>query len=149
MGLYSEHEGGSRGFALVGGVISGLLFAATMTLVFRRLDLATQAALGDTPAPVRRAALRALQRRRPVPADPEIRAAGVRLAEHQLAQLRRWRIAALVIWSLLLIINVVSLLDDGSLWRLVLIPLYLCLLVYQFSRPRYLRRRIKLLEAAG
>jgi hypothetical protein len=130
--------------AVVGGVVGGPVFILLMIVVLRRVDYLTKKALGDTPAPVRRAALQAL-RRRPVPADPEVRAAAIRLAEHELVQMRRWRTALLIICGFEVAVNGFLLISSGSLWRLLQVAIYLFLFVYQFYRPRYLRARIELL----
>jgi hypothetical protein len=81
-----------------------------------------------------------------VPADPEVRAAAIRLAKYRLAVLRRSRTASLIIWGVLLVLAAIT--TDGLLGRLVLVVLCLFLLALQFTEPRRLRARIELLEAA-
>jgi hypothetical protein len=148
MGIYSKYDGASTEFAVVGGVISGLLFGVAMTLFFRRVEHLTKQALGETPSDVRGAAYRALRHGARVPTDPEVRVAAIKLAEHQLAMFLRWRIAALLLWGFLLALNVFLLTREVSLWRIVLVVVYLLLIGQQFYRPRFLRSRIELLKTA-
>jgi hypothetical protein len=142
MGALIKNDGGSISFAAVSGGILGLAFGIAMTFTLRWQLYALGDVLGkDTSPTERRAAARAL-RRGPVPADPEVRAATIRLAEHQLEVLRRRRPVSLFIWPLLLISSVFGMLD-GSLWRIPLVAVYLLLLGYHLYRPRKLRSRLE------
>jgi hypothetical protein len=142
--IYGKVDGESTRFAVVFGVIAGSIFGIVLTLVLRWHHSLTQRAVGDVPPGLLRTAGRALRGK--VPADPETRAVAIRLAEHQIARLRRFRTASLIIWGLLLALTILSILD-GSWWRLVLVALYLFLLVYQFTEPKRLRARIELLKS--
>jgi uncharacterized membrane protein (UPF0136 family) len=145
MGTYSWVDGTSPKYAVISGAITGLIFGIAMTLFLRRQNAQLLQAVGDLPPPLRRAANRAM--RGAVPADPEVRAAAIRMAKYRLSVMRRWRTASLIIWGLLLALAVITLLN-GSLWRLVLVALFLLFLVFQFTEPRRLRARIELLESA-
>jgi hypothetical protein len=95
MGTYSKIDGSSLKFAVIGGVLIGFLFGTTMAFTLRRQRKLLVRAVGPDTSPVdRRAAGRAL-RRGPVPADPEVRAAAIRLARHQLDLLLHWRTRSL------------------------------------------------------
>jgi hypothetical protein len=148
IGIFTKYDGASTGFAVVGGVICGLVFGVAMTFFLRRIHYLTKQALGETPLAVRRAAYRALRHGAQRPTDPEVRVAAIKLAEHQLAMLLRWRIAALLLWGFLLAINVFLLTHEVSLWRIVLVTAYLFLFGQQFYRPKFLRSRIELLQSA-
>ncbi|MEV8378516.1 hypothetical protein AB0P21_37605 [Kribbella sp. NPDC056861] len=147
MGAYTKYEGGSSDFALVSGVVSGLGILLVVILIVRRQDFATQAALGDLPAAVRRGAYQAQRRSRPVPTDPEVRSAAIRLAEYRLVQLLRWRNVVVVGWGLWLAFSVFTLIRQPSLWRLGLVVLYLFLIGQQFYLTRSLRNRVEVLKA--
>lgn len=126
-------------------MIAGPIFGIVLTLVLRRQHTLAQRAVADVPRPLLRAAGRALRGK--VPADPETRTTAIRLAEDQIAHLRRFRTASLIIWGLLLALTLISILD-GSWWRLVLIAIYLLLIIFQFTEPKRLRARIELLKSA-
>ncbi|MEU4392065.1 hypothetical protein [Kribbella sp. NPDC023855] len=148
MGIFTKYDGASTRFAVVGGLISGLVFGVAMTLLLRRIHYLTKQALGETPVAVRRAAYRALRHGARRPTDPEVRAAAIKLAQHQLAMLLRWRIAALLLWGFLLAINVFLLTQEVSLWRILQLALNLFLIGQQLYRPKFLRSRIALLQSA-
>jgi hypothetical protein len=143
MGISSKSDGGSTGFAVVSGVLLGLVFGLAMTFVLRRQRLLLVEALGrETPKAVRLSAGRAL-RRGPAPADPEVRSAAIRLAERQLEVLRRSRWTAPVLWVFLLIAGIAGVVDR-SFWPLALLVLYTVAIWYQFFyKPRKLRARIE------
>ncbi|MEV8378515.1 hypothetical protein AB0P21_37600 [Kribbella sp. NPDC056861] len=146
MGFYTKYDGASTRFAVVGGVLTGLSFGLVTALACRRLIRRWQDALGDIPSPVRRAADRALWRWRPVPADPEVRAAAIKVAEYRLAQLVVWRSRSLVLWGILLALSILLLVRDVSLWRIFDVLVFVFFLSQQFYAPRALRRRIEVLE---
>ncbi|WP_328333494.1 hypothetical protein OHA70_16710 [Kribbella sp. NBC_00382] len=142
MGFISRSDGDSLRGAAISGAVVGLAFGIAMAFTLRRqLQHLVRAVGPDTSRVDRRAAGRAL-RRGPVPADPNVRAAAIRLARHQLELLGRWRLRSVIIWSLLLAISIVGIFD-GSRWRIALVALYLFLLGYQVIRPRMLRSRLE------
>jgi len=85
--------------------------------------------------------------RGPVPADPEIRAAAVRIAAHELAEVTRHRRFRILIGGVMLIATVGAA-QAGSLWALLYAACAAAVLYFQWHQPRQLRRRIDLLSAA-
>lgn len=144
MGISTELDGGSTGFAVVSGILLGLVFGVAMTFALNRHRPQLRRALGANPPPtLRRAAIRAV-RRGPVPADPEIRAAAIGLVEYQLKLLRDQRMASLIVWPLLLAGTIASsLIEHSSRWPIALIAISLSLIGYQLIRPRMLRSRLE------
>ncbi|MFI5712864.1 hypothetical protein [Kribbella sp. NPDC051620] len=139
-------DGESAGDALGSGAITGLFAGGAVAVAFwRKGDLFQQLFGDDNPPALRRPAARALRRTAPIPADPEVRAAAIRLADRQLALLGRWRIRSLIIWTVLLVGNVLGAVQGGSPWRFGLAALTLLLLVYAIYRPRALAARRRLL----
>jgi hypothetical protein len=128
---------------VISGAVVGLAFGVVMAFTLRqRLHLLVRAVGPDTSTADRRAAGRAL-RRGPVPADPEVRAAAIRLARQQLELLSRGQKRSLIIWSILLVVGVIGLLSESaSLWHILLVAIVLFLIGYQYVRPRMLRSRL-------
>ena len=144
MGISVKNDGGSTGSAVLAGILLGLFFGLAMTLAQNRQLPFLRQARGAIPSPtLRRAAIRAV-RGGPVPADPEVRMAAIRLAESQLELLHRQRRASLIVWPLLLAAAIASSLADHSpRWPIGLVAIYLSLIGYQIVRPRMLRSRLK------
>ncbi|MDX6238918.1 MAG: hypothetical protein QOG10_3733 [Kribbellaceae bacterium] len=146
MGIFTKIDGSSTVAAFVSGAVVGILFAASLTFSLKRRWRGEQRALGDAPPAIQKAALGAVWRG-PAPADPEIRAATLRLAEHQLGQMLRWRTTIIICFAVVLVGTVVSAFDSS--WRLVFTALYVPLLVGQWYWPKHLCSRIELLSGTA
>ncbi|MEV6411368.1 hypothetical protein [Kribbella sp. NPDC051718] len=144
MGISVTKDGGSTGSAMLSGILLGLFFGLAMTFALNRQRPLVRQALGTNTSPaLRRAAIRAV-RWGPVPADPEVRAAAIRLAEYQLNLLRGQRRVLLIVWPLLLAATIASTLAyDNAPWPIALVAIYLSLIGYQLLRPKILRARIE------
>ncbi|WP_111767092.1 hypothetical protein [Nakamurella deserti] len=85
--------------------------------------------------------------RGPVPADPERRAAAIRLLRRTLDHESAERFSSLVFYVVALLFGVVDSLDNT--WSLILVVLGAGLLIWTLVRPGRIRRRIAELRAAG
>ncbi|GAA3578777.1 hypothetical protein [Kribbella ginsengisoli] len=144
MGALSRNDGSSLRSAVISGAAVGLAFGIAMAFAWRKRLLPLVQAVGPEASRAdQRAAGRAL-RRGPVPADPEVRAAAIRLANRQLELLRLGRTRSLIILSLLLVVSVIGLFaDPGSFWHIPLVVAIPLLIAYQILRPRMLRARLE------
>ncbi|GAA0941744.1 hypothetical protein GCM10009554_33630 [Kribbella koreensis] len=147
MGISVTKDRGSTESAVVSGILLGLFFGLAMTIASNRQRPLLRQALGTNTSPaLRRAATRAV-RRGPVPADPEVRAAAIGLAEYQLNLLTGRRRLSLIIWPLVLAAIIAStLVFDDAPWPIALIAICLSLIADQILRPKYLRARIAVLK---
>jgi Flp pilus assembly protein TadB len=131
--------------AVLGGLVGGIFFGAVMAFSIDKRRRAMGAAVGDLPTGGAKAARRAADRG-PIPTDPEIRAAAVRIATQQLdllrPVLRRRFIVAMV---LLLTFSVVGAVIESP-WYLLYALVPALLLTSQWYLPRRIRRRIRLLS---
>lgn len=119
-----------------------LIFGATTTLTLKRRFRRERLAVGDVPRDVEAAAHKAVMRG-PIPADPQVRAATLRLAEHQLDLIVKWRwlvIVGLTLAALSTIGGVIG--ASESPWSLLVIAGYAPLMFGQWWWPTKLRRRI-------
>ncbi|MEV8376452.1 hypothetical protein AB0P21_27160 [Kribbella sp. NPDC056861] len=127
----------------VTAVVFGLAVAVALTFGLRTRWRIQDKALGDASPALRRPALRAAWSG-PVPADPEIRSAALRIAEHQLRQVRRTRPIMLIGLALMLVSVVGNAIIDP--WKLLFSLCYVPLIVVFAMTPGRLRRRIVLLS---
>jgi hypothetical protein len=143
MGAFSKSDGDSLQSAVISGTAVGLAFGVVMAFTLRQhLHLLVRAVGPDTSQADRRAAGRAL-RRGPVPADPLVRAAAIRLARQQLDLLRLGAKRSVIVLSLLLVFSIIGLFDESaSPWHISLAVILLFLIGYQLVRPRMLRSRL-------
>lgn len=145
MGLSAKYLSSTNWIAaLIGGAVTGLLFGLGMAYANHQQRRVLDAAGTDASTGMLRTAYRAAGRG-PVPADPETRAAALRIATHQLSLLRRYQ----VLFFLIAVPGVLSIalnLISGWQWRDALSvggPLVLGL---SFYWRRQLRERIRLLS---
>jgi hypothetical protein len=82
-----------------------------------------------------------------VPADPETRAAALKIAERQLALLIRFRVFLVILTACLVLSVVLGTLGEGPWWKAWPGALVLVGVGMQFYQPRLLRRRIALLRS--
>ncbi|WP_405064376.1 hypothetical protein OG474_22730 [Kribbella sp. NBC_01505] len=120
-----------------------LVFGAMLTFALRRRFRSERRAVGDIPVGVESAAHRALGRGQ-VPTDPEVRAATLRLAEHQLGMMIKCRPLVIIGFTLAMVSTVVGVVGgSGSPWRLLFVAGYLPLMLAQWYGPKKMRRRIQ------
>jgi Flp pilus assembly protein TadB len=146
MGIYTKIDGPmSSAGAVLEGLVAGVFFGVAMAFSIDKRRRAMRAAVGDLPTGEAKAARRAADRG-PIPTDPEIRAAAVRIATQQLdllrPVLRRRFIVAMV---LLLTFSVVGAVIESP-WYLLYALVPALLLTSLWYLPRRIRRRIRLLS---
>ncbi len=117
-----------------------LTFGALLTFTLKRRFRRERNAVGHVPAAVENAAHKAVMRG-PIPTDPEVRAATLRLAEHQLGLMLKWRPLIIAGFTLVTVGNVIAAFE--SPWRLVFVACYVPLMIAQWHWPRKLRRRVQ------
>jgi MFS family permease len=134
------------GAAVSGGVPGGVLFGAVMGPFLQRQAARTLAATGPMAPWIRRAATRAAWRG-PVPADPEVRAAALRVVDHQLAEWQRRRTFLVGTYAFFTGLCVVLALTSSAWWWLAALG-FGGMLGVSVLMPGWLRRRRTLLQAA-
>jgi hypothetical protein len=139
-------DGESWGAALAGGLVSGGIFGAGMGPCVRWQNKRLLAAVGSVPGHVRRAATRTAWRG-PVPADPELRAAALRIIDHQLAEWQRRRTFLVGTYAVFTGLCVVLALTSSASWWLAALG-FGGMLGVSVLMPGWLRRRRTLLQAA-
>ncbi|MEU4607452.1 hypothetical protein AB0F43_31085 [Kribbella sp. NPDC023972] len=145
MGLFAKLDGAGwlgAGFVASSGIPFGLMMAWWGPRWRGELERAEADVPPDKLQVARRAASRG-----PVPEDPEVRAAAVRIASAELTQALRNRKFMLLFGGVVLI-AVVGAAAEGSLWALLYAFVAAVVLYFHWYRPRQLRRRIELLGAA-
>ena len=130
--------------ALVGGLISGVLFGAVMGPLFVRQRRKVSALHGDLPRRDLRIAGRAVNRGLP-PSDPDIRRVAVLLATQQLNESTRLRWLGLALFSLFAVLSAILALTDSPWWW-VAVAFYATFFAAYLMWPRHLRRRIAILN---
>jgi Flp pilus assembly protein TadB len=147
MGIYTKIDGPTSWLgAVLGGLVGGVFFGAVMAFSLDKRRRSMRAAVGDLPTGEAKAARRAADRG-PIPTDPEIRAAAVRIATQQQLDLlcpvsRRLFIVAMVLSLTFSVVGAVT----ESPWYLLYALVPALLLTSQWYLPRRIRRRIKLLS---
>lgn len=147
MGFFARRGGADWVSVGVAVLVPGVIFGGGMWSWASTWLTRMKEAVGDLPADkaksVRQAAARG-----PVPSDPEVRAAALRLARAQLAEyagMYRWgSVAVLTLLTFGFIVRAVT----DSLLALAPALLFGALLFGQWYMPRRLRRRISLLSEA-
>ena len=145
MGLWVKFDGAGwpeAGFWATSGIPFGLATAWWAARWGREAAQAEAGLAADKLPAARLAASRG-----PVPADPEIRAAALRIASHELAEATRHRRSKILAIGLM-VIGTVGAASEGSLWALLYATVAGALLYVHGYRPRQLIRRIELLRAA-
>ena len=129
--------------SVVGALVSGVLFGLIMGTFSYAMSKRFLRAQGDISRGQLRAARRA-STRGPLPSDPEVRAAAVRIADLQLRQLRWQRIwgpTVLVLVAAMCVFLAVT----ETLWWLLAAAAFAFLAIYIVWLPGRLRRRRALL----
>lgn len=133
--------------SFVPSAISGLLFGAFMGPQMVRQRTRQQAAAGPVSEEHRREVARASWRGA-VPADAQLRAAALRLAEHQAGESDRHRTGSFAVFGSLLVLGLVLAVTD-SLWWLLTVAVHALLLANTVWWPRRLKRRAALLRQSS
>jgi hypothetical protein len=147
MGIFIKSDGSSWTETIIGALTLGVAFGIPAAFWFdkerRRQSCAAQ---GDLPTDKLKSAHRAAERG-PIPEDPEVRAAALRIATHHLQQLPHApRLVAIGSPVLFLIITVIGSVTDSP-WYLIIAVVPVFILIGQVSLPRRTPRRIELLSA--
>ena len=140
LGLYSALTGADALTAGVTGVLGALLFGLVMGPLAARLNRRSRPVVEAIPPGHEREVVRAAARG-PAPADPQLRAAALRLATHQLEGALRFRwpvTAGLVLFTLAEAAAALA----YTPWLWIGAATFLAILVLQISQPGRLRRRI-------
>ncbi|TCM42767.1 hypothetical protein [Kribbella sp. VKM Ac-2568] len=132
--------------AAVGGLIGAVAFGLPVAFAIDMRRRMVRAAIGDLPADKSKAARRAVDRG-PIPADPETRAAALRLAAEQLHRFRRVHKLTVALGVLLLISGVGQVVTTSA-WHSSNILFALVWLWGLWYWPKRLHRRIELLSEA-
>jgi predicted outer membrane lipoprotein len=147
MGIFIRNDGSSWTETVVSGVILGVAFGIPMALWFDKEQREMRAVEGDIPTGKLKSAHRAAASG-PIPEDPEVRAAALRIANRQLRQYgqtrRPLRIGLAVLMLTASVIGTVS----SSPWYLLFALAPVSILVSHLYLPRRTRRRIELLSEA-
>ena len=133
-------------WATVGGVVAGVLFGLLMGAWSHRTAQGTRVAIGELTPHERRVAARAGWRG-DVPADPAVRAAAVRMIDHQLALYLPLRAFTLVVGAVFLAGYVLAALISSPWWWLAA-AFWAGMLALSLLAPSRLRRRRALLTGA-
>ena len=144
MGLSAKLGGAGwagAGFIATSGIPFGLIMGPWASRWRRERAQAEAGLATDKLRAARRAASRG-----PVPADPEVREAAIRIASHQLANILRHRIFRMLLGGVMLLATVGAA-AAGSLWALVYGLAAAGSLYFHGYWPRQLKRRIELLSA--
>ena len=148
-GAFIKLDGESWTEAVIAAVVTGIPFGVAMGRWGNKWLRDLEAAEGDLPADKAELANRAAWKG-PIPEDPEVRAAAIRIARQYLRPYSgRFRRLSIILMVLLLIGCVVGAVTETPM-VLLSAALPVAFLYVQWSQPRHLRRRIKLLsEYAG
>jgi hypothetical protein len=144
IGIVADNSSGA-GEIVAFGLVAGVVFGICLTFATEKQRREIRAVIGDVPASELGTVFRAA-RRGPVPADPEIRAAALRLATHEAAQAWIASIVGIPI-ALLVVAGAVFRRDDIPLLP-VLAAIAVAGVAYQWYVLWQLRRQVKLLPDA-
>jgi H+/gluconate symporter-like permease len=147
LGVLAGLTGADGRTAATFGLLTGVLSGSAMGPLLARIHRRARPVADAIPDGQHRAVLRAAARG-PVPVDPEIRAAALALATHQLAGALRFRRPVAGLLGLLAVLESAAALAYTP-WLWVGAALFLAILVFQLRQPARLRRRIQELAPPG
>jgi hypothetical protein len=130
--------------AVLRSLLTGAFFGVIVSFTLNRQRRQLRAAAGDLPADQLTTAYRAAARG-PVPADPQIRAAAVRIAQSRLATVRRVRVLMSLAAAFMLATAVVNALA-GNLWLSILSVTSVVVWGSELYQLRRLPRRVEALS---
>lgn len=132
--------------AVVGGVFGGVVFGLLMGVITARLNRRMVGEVGDVAVGDQRAVSRAAVRG-PVPQDPAVRQAALRMAVFQAARGRRMRWFAVAVFGGLIALSVYLAAAQTPMWLLGAV-FFAALLVWVLVQPLWFDRRADLLQHA-
>ena len=130
--------------AIIEGLAVGVVVGVVMGPFLHRQNRRTHEAIGEVPDAVRRTAGRAALWG-PVPEDPAVRQAALRIAKHSLAQASRRPVVARLGGALFVVASAYLAVTQSLWWGLAAAFWVALLVVSVLLRPQ-LRRRIELLQ---
>jgi hypothetical protein len=133
--------------SLLAGVLGGVFFGLFMGFFSSRRGSRLRRDVGDVPVENQRAVARAAVRG-PVPSDPAMRSAALRLATFQAVESRRQLFRSMTAFAGFAAITVLLAVVDGPLW-LIGTAFFVGVALWVASVPKRLERRMILLRDAG
>ncbi|HEY0617565.1 MAG TPA: hypothetical protein VGD15_08260 [Kribbella sp.] len=146
MGIVVKRDASTWAEAGIGALVMGVAFGLGMGFATDKWLRTMRAAEGHLKREKVPSAHRAAQRG-PVPDDPEVRAAALRIATQQLDLDRRAPLLV-IIPAALLLVGVVAASVTESPWHLLFAVVPGLMLFGRWYRPRQLRRRVALLSGS-
>ncbi|MEI8408134.1 MULTISPECIES: hypothetical protein [unclassified Kribbella] len=147
MGAFIRLDGASWTEVVLWGLGAGVALGVSMGRFAVRQRREFAEAEGDLPAEQVQAAHQAVSRE-PVPYDPDVRAAAVRIGTVYLKSTQKHRWVAVVLPGLMLV-GAVGAAFERSLWTLLYVPAAALMVYINWFWPRRLRRRIDRLSSCG
>lgn len=145
MGIFIKSDGSRWTETIISALVLGVAFGIPAGFWFDKQRRQMRAAEGDLPTDQLKSAHRAAERG-PIPEDPEVRAAALRIATHHLQQLQQTpRLVAIGMPIVLLIVSAIGSMTDSP-WYLILAVVPVFILVSQLTLPKRIQRRIELLS---
>jgi hypothetical protein len=145
MGIFIKNDGLSWTETVVSGLILGVAFGIPMAFWFDKERREMRVVEGDIPTEKLTAAHRAAWNG-PIPEDPEVRAAALRITTHQLRQDGQIPRPVSIGGALLMLTASVIQSVADSPWYLLFAVAPVFILVSHLYSPRRIRRRIELLS---
>jgi len=145
MGISIKSDDSSWTETIISALVLGVAFGIPAAFWFDKQRRQTRAAQGDLPTDKLKSAHHAAERG-PIPEDPEVRAAALRIATHHLQQLQQAARLVAIGWPVAFLIVIVIGSVTDSPWYLIFAVAPIFMLVAQLSLPRRARRRIELLS---
>jgi uncharacterized membrane protein AbrB (regulator of aidB expression) len=134
-------------FAVGGGLIGGVLFGAVMGPILARQHRKFSALVGTLPVHERRIAVRAVTRGA-APLDRDVREAAARLATYRLNELSRTFAPTVAMLVLLTVFcGLLAFMSPPAPWMWIAAACLAVLTPSYLAWPRYLQRRVKILES--
>jgi hypothetical protein len=144
MGIFIRSDGSGWTETVVSGLILGVAFGIPMAFWFDKEQREMRAVEGELPTDKLQAAHRAAASG-PVPEDPEVRAAALRITTHQLQRDGQIPMPVRIGFPLLMLTASVIGSVSGSPWNLLFAVAPVFILINHLYVPRRTRRRIELL----
>ena len=126
--------------SLITALLTGAVFGAFMGPYTHRLNEGLRAAVGTLTREVRRAGWRG-----PAPADPEVRAAALRLVDHQQGEWQRRRTLNLTLFCVMTVLYA-ALAVTWSPWFWLASGFFAGMLVFSLAMDRWMSRRRQVLR---
>jgi hypothetical protein len=144
LNVVQDHSGWTR--ALASAAIAGALFTLLMWFVARREQASARAIVAGLTAAQQRDVFRAAATGA-APQQPELKAAALALARHQLVENSRRRTFSIVVFAVLLAVCA-ALAATGTPWYGIAAVVFVAALIDAVRSPSTLRRRVSALAAS-